>query len=84
MVHSSSVITESFYGYQAASLTFSDKSFSVKADRREIWTSKSFKFDVSCDINSRKTKCMLLIDDLTVLNTECENGHYIFYLFGNS
>ena len=37
----------------------------VKAGRREIWTSKSF--DVSCDVNSRKTKCMLLIDDLTVL-----------------
>lgn len=82
MVYNSSVITESFHGYQAASLTFSDKSFSVKAGRREIWTSKSF--EVSCDVNSRKAKCMLLIDDLTVLNTECENGHYIFYLFGNS
>lgn len=43
----SSVITESFHGYQAASLTFSDKSFGVKVGRREIWTSKSF--DVSRD-----------------------------------
>ena len=41
------VITESFHGYQAASLTFSDKSFGVKVGRREIWTSKSF--DVSRD-----------------------------------
>lgn len=43
----SSVITESFHGYQAAFLIFSDKSFGVKVGRREIWTSKSF--DVSRD-----------------------------------
>lgn len=43
----SSVLTESFHGYQAASLIFSDKSFGVKVGRREIWTSKSF--DVSRD-----------------------------------
>ena len=65
------MITESFHGYhadQAASLNFSDKSLSVKAERREIWGSKSF--DGSCDVNFRRVQCMLLIDDLTVLTLE--------------
>lgn len=32
----SSVITESFHGYQAASLIFSDKSFGVKWDEEKF------------------------------------------------